>query len=150
MIASTQLLHSPPPQAQNTMHSNLRISSLTLLLFSTVIFSTLLCPSDTFAVETQKAERPNIVFFFTDDQTASSLACYGNPVVQTPNIDALARQVSSAALGLGRAFNQSGVALYCPFCFAFFVVCTCPEEKTKFTELLKRSVNRFEVAIISN
>ncbi|MAI73333.1 MAG: acetylglucosamine-6-sulfatase [Rhodopirellula sp.] len=74
------------------MHSNPRISSLTLLLFSTVIFSTLLCPSDTFAVETQKAERPNIVFFFTDDQTASSLACYGNPVVQTPNIDALARQ----------------------------------------------------------
>ncbi|MDA1051003.1 MAG: sulfatase-like hydrolase/transferase [Planctomycetota bacterium] len=37
-------------------------------------------------------ERPNIVFFFTDDQTTSTLGCYGNPIVQTPNIDALARR----------------------------------------------------------
>ena len=35
-------------------------------------------------------ERPNIVFFFADDQTISTIGCYGNPVVQTPNIDALA------------------------------------------------------------
>lgn len=33
---------------------------------------------------------PNIVFFFTDDQTTSTLGCYGNPIVQTPNIDGLA------------------------------------------------------------
>ncbi len=37
-------------------------------------------------------ERPNIVFFFTDDQTTSTLGCYGNPIVKTPNIDALARR----------------------------------------------------------
>ncbi len=37
-------------------------------------------------------ERPNIVFFFTDDQTTSTLGCYGNEVVQTPNIDSLARR----------------------------------------------------------
>ena len=36
------------------------------------------------------AKKPNIVFFFTDDQTISTLGCYGNPVVKTPNIDALA------------------------------------------------------------
>lgn len=35
---------------------------------------------------------PNIVFFFTDDQTSNSLACYGNPIVQTPNIDRLAER----------------------------------------------------------
>ncbi|MEM1441763.1 MAG: sulfatase-like hydrolase/transferase [Verrucomicrobiota bacterium] len=35
-------------------------------------------------------ERPNIVFFFTDDQTTSTIGCYGNPVVQTPTLDALA------------------------------------------------------------
>ena len=28
------------------------------------------------------SERPNIVFFFADDQTISTLGCYGNKVVQ--------------------------------------------------------------------
>ena len=37
-------------------------------------------------------ERPNIVFFFTDDQTTSTLGCYGNPIVKTPNIDSLAKR----------------------------------------------------------
>ena len=69
------------------MHLNPQISFLTLLLFST-----LLCPGNTLAVETQTTEPPNIVFFFADDQTTSTLGCYGNPVIQTPNIDALARE----------------------------------------------------------
>jgi len=38
------------------------------------------------------AEQPNIVFFFTDDQTVSTLGCYGNEIVRTPNIDALAKR----------------------------------------------------------
>lgn len=37
-------------------------------------------------------ERPNIVFFFADDQTSSTLGCYGNDVAQTPNLDELARR----------------------------------------------------------
>ncbi|MEZ5387479.1 MAG: sulfatase-like hydrolase/transferase [Prosthecobacter sp.] len=36
------------------------------------------------------ADKPNIVFFFADDQTSSSLGCYGHPIAKTPNIDALA------------------------------------------------------------
>ncbi len=35
-------------------------------------------------------KRPNIVFFFADDQTTSTVGCYGNRVIQTPNIDAIA------------------------------------------------------------
>lgn len=38
------------------------------------------------------AQPPNIVFFFTDDQTTSTLGCYGNEIIQTPNIDELARR----------------------------------------------------------
>ena len=38
----------------------------------------------------EAAEQPNIVFFFADDQTSSSLGCYGHPFVETPNLDALA------------------------------------------------------------
>ena len=36
------------------------------------------------------AKKPNIVFFFTDDQTSSALGCYGHPLAKTPNIDRLA------------------------------------------------------------
>jgi len=54
-----------------------------LLLFFASILS---------AASLQANERPNIVFFFTDDQTTSTLGCYGNPIVQTPNIDSLARR----------------------------------------------------------
>ena len=43
-----------------------------------------------FAASNAQAQKPNIVFFFTDDQTTSTLGCYGNPIVQTPNIDSLA------------------------------------------------------------
>ena len=38
------------------------------------------------------AERPNLVFLLTDDQTTYSLGCYGNKEVQTPNIDRLASE----------------------------------------------------------
>jgi arylsulfatase A-like enzyme len=35
--------------------------------------------------------RPNFLIFITDQHRADHLGCYGNPVVRTPNIDALAR-----------------------------------------------------------
>jgi len=44
------------------------------------------------AVVSRGANPPNIVFFFADDQTTNTLACYGHPFVQTPHIDRLASQ----------------------------------------------------------
>ena len=32
---------------------------------------------------------PNVVLIITDDQGYGDLACHGNPVAQTPNLDAL-------------------------------------------------------------
>ncbi len=37
-------------------------------------------------------ERPNILFLLTDDQQAPALGVMGHPIVQTPNLDRLARE----------------------------------------------------------
>src|SRR3989338_10067906 len=36
-------------------------------------------------------QRPNFLFIITDQQRADHLGCYGNAVVQTPNIDGIAK-----------------------------------------------------------
>jgi len=38
------------------------------------------------------ADRPNLVFLFTDDQAVRAIGCYGNPEIHTPNLDRLAAE----------------------------------------------------------
>ncbi|MDZ4288950.1 MAG: sulfatase [Prosthecobacter sp.] len=52
------------------------------------------------------ADRPNIVFFLTDDLGQRDLGCYGSTFYETPNLDRLARQ--------GARFTQAYAA--CPVC----------------------------------
>ncbi len=40
----------------------------------------------------QADERPNFIFFITDDVGWNDLGCYGNEVISTPNLDALAER----------------------------------------------------------
>src|SRR6188472_1727006 len=46
------------------------------------------CISNSFA---QVATRPNVVLIMTDDQGYGDLGIHGNPIVRTPNIDAMAK-----------------------------------------------------------
>lgn len=68
----------------STMRTKLIVLAFTLLM----VMSSRVCPTQLFAAERDR--RPNIVFFFADDQTISTLGCYGNSIVKTPNLDALA------------------------------------------------------------
>ncbi len=52
------------------------------------------------------ADRPNFLLFITDQHRADHLGCYGNDIVQTPNIDAIAAR--------GTRFSRFYVA--CPIC----------------------------------
>ena len=38
------------------------------------------------------ADKPNVVFFIADDVSQEDFGCYGHPVIQTPNVDSLAKQ----------------------------------------------------------
>jgi len=65
--------------------------------------------SDTGAPKTKKApeQKLNIVVFLADDLGYGDLGCYGHPIIQTPNLDALAKQ--------GMRFTQ---------CYAASAVCS--------------------------
>ena len=60
--------------------------------------------------------RPNIIVMMTDDHTAQAMSCYGSLLVETPNLDRLAREgmlfencyVSNAISGPSRACILTG------------------------------------------
>ena len=54
------------------------------------VFAFLLVSTAGIARPIAAAERPNVIFFLSDDQRADFLGCAGHPIVKTPNVDALA------------------------------------------------------------
>src|SRR6476660_9671128 len=56
------------------------------ILFTALVFSAVL------AAAGSEARPLNVVVILTDNQGAWTLGCYGNPDIQTPNIDRLARE----------------------------------------------------------
>lgn len=50
----------------------------------------LTCFSLLYSSVVSATERPNIIYIFTDQQTANAMSCAGNPDLHTPNIDRLA------------------------------------------------------------
>ena len=48
--------------------------------------------SDSKSDSDSRADRPNILIIFTDDQGYSDLSCYGSEVHKTPNLDQLAKE----------------------------------------------------------
>ena len=46
------------------------------------------------AAENLQGSRPNIILIMTDDQGMGDLSCMGNPILQTPNLDRLYRQIA--------------------------------------------------------
>lgn len=92
-------------------------------------FSSLLCAFAALACAAPAADagspaKPNIVVFLVDDLGFGDIACHGNPIVKTPNIDAFAREAveltrfhvspvcapTRASLMTGRYNFRTGVA----------------------------------------
>src|ERR671930_162934 len=63
------------------------------------------------------ADRPNFLFFITDQLRADHLGCYGNRIIRTPTIDSLAARgtafdrfyVASPVCQPNRATNMTGL-----------------------------------------
>jgi arylsulfatase A-like enzyme len=67
------------------------------LLFTILAFTTLAGAED--------SSRPNILFFFADDQRADTIAALGNLVIKTPHLDRLAQR----GVAFSRAYMQGGM-----------------------------------------
>jgi arylsulfatase len=69
-----------------------KLSLQHLLLLFAVVLLMLVSVESLDGQDSLKGERPNIVFVLTDDQGIGDLACMGNEVLKTPNLDWLYEQ----------------------------------------------------------
>lgn len=81
------------------MYNNRKIICLVISIFSLLIHS----------CEAQKKieKKPNIIFFFTDDQTYDSMKHFGNPDTKTPNLDQLAER----GVSFFRHYNTTAICM---------------------------------------
>ena len=47
------------------------------------------CTGTLFSCAPQETERPNVIYILMDDLGYGDLGCYGQELIETPNIDAL-------------------------------------------------------------
>ena len=57
--------------------------------------------------KTPAAEKPNVLWLFSDQHNADFMGCAGHAVVKTPNLDALARQ----GVRFNRAYCQDAICV---------------------------------------
>ncbi len=87
--------------------------------------------------------RPNILFFFTDQQRADTVGCYGSSIGLTPNLDAMAADgvrfdlafTAQPVCGPARALLQTGVYPTVTGCFRNGI--PLPQDATTIAHLLK-------------
>jgi arylsulfatase A-like enzyme len=80
------MISNPSPKRKIAMIQN-KLLSVALLFTGLILLG---CPSTT--KEKGPVARPNIIFFFTDDQGWQDLGSYGHPYLKTPNFDRLASE----------------------------------------------------------
>ncbi|MCA9110444.1 MAG: sulfatase-like hydrolase/transferase, partial [Planctomycetaceae bacterium] len=69
-----------------------------------------------FSLPLSAADRPNIVFIFTDDHASHAIGCYGSVINETPNLDRIANEgmlfkncfCTNSLCGPSRAVIQTG------------------------------------------
>jgi arylsulfatase A-like enzyme len=85
-------------------------------MLRTMIFPALLLLACIISHLADAAERPNILFIFSDDHAYQAMSCYGSKINETPNLDRIAREgmrfencfVTNSLCGPSRAVVQTG------------------------------------------
>ena len=94
-----------------------------------------------FCVSSSADDRPNVIFILIDDLGYNGISCFGNELVDTPNIDSFAKK--------GMKFTDAYAMPQCsPTRAAFLTGQYCA--RTKMTSVVKEFVNMPKAAVIDH